>query len=164
MQHTVPPEGLVRSFIAVSALALVAACARPSLDLSTVPARPEPAIASAMVGMWSGTVFESEADPGTPFTLVQIQHRDGTVTGQLAFNGSSIPLADVKVLEATADRYVALIGPYVSPRDARQVVARLDAQLVGRTLTGTVYARSVDGGRAYRGRFTAARAPGVDVM
>ena len=164
MLYTVPPEGLVRSFIAVSALLLAAACARPSLDLSTVPARPGPAVANAMVGMWSGTVFESEADPGTPFTLVQVQHRDGTVSGQLAFNGSRIPLADVTVLEATTDRYVALIGPYASPRDARQIVARLEAQLVGTTLSGTVYARSVDGGKAYKGRFTAERAPGVDVM
>ena len=163
MMYTVPPEGLVRSVIAVSAL-LLAACARPSLDLRTVPARPEPAIASAVVGMWSGTVFESETDPGTPFTLVQVQHRDGTVSGHLAFNGSDMPLADVIVLEATADRYVALIGPYATPRDSRQVVARLDAHRVGPTLTGTMYARPVNGGKAYKGRFTAERAPAVDIM
>ena len=159
-----PREGPVRSVIAVSALVLATACVHPSLDLNSVPARPEPAVANAMVGMWSGTVFESEADPGTPFTLVQVRHLDGTVSGQLVFSGTRIPLTDVKVLEATADRYVALIGPYASPRDARQVVARLDAQLVGQTLTGTVYARPVDGGKAYKGRFTAERAPGVDVM
>jgi hypothetical protein len=124
----------------------------------------EPAVANAMVGMWSGTVFESEADPGTPFTLVQVRQTDGTVSGQVAFNGSSIPLTDVKVLEATADRYVALIGPYASPHDASQVVARLEAHRVGEKLTGTVYARSVDGGKAYKGRFTAERAPGVNAM
>ena len=154
----------MRSFIAITALVITAACARPSLDLSTVPAPAEPAMANAMVGMWSGTVFESDADPGTPFTLVQVKHADGTVTGQLAFNGSRLPITDVKVLEATADRYVALIGPYASGRDSRQVVARLDAQLVGQTLTGTVYARPVDGGKAYKGRFTAERAAAVDVM
>jgi len=159
--YTMPPEGPVRSAIAVSALILTVACARPSLDLNTVPARPERAVANAMVGMWAGTVFESENGPGTPFTLVQVQHQDGTVSGQLAFNGSSIPLTDVKVLEATADHYVALIGPYAGPRDAGPVVARLDAQLVGQTLTGTVYARPVNGGKAYKGRFTAERAPGV---
>jgi hypothetical protein len=164
MLHTEPREGLVRTDLAVTALMLTAACARPSLDLSTVPARPEPAVANAMVGMWSGTVFESEADPGTPFTLVQVQHQDGTVSGQLAFNGSRIPLTDVKVVEATADHYVALVGPYTSERDARQVVARLDAQLVGQKLTGTMYARPVEGGKAYRGRFTAERAPGIGVM
>ena len=164
MLYTVPPEGLLRSFIDVPILMLATACARPSLDLSTVPNRPEPAVASAMVGMWSGTVFESEADPGTPFTLVQVQHPDGTVTGQLAFNGSKIPITDVKVLEATADHYVALIGPYTSPRDSRQVVARLEADRVGEKLTGKVYARSVDGGKAYKGRFTAERAPGVTAM
>ena len=163
MMYTVPPEGLVRSFIAGSAL-LLTACAHPSLDLRTDPARPTPATASAVVGMWSGTVFESEADPGTPFTLVQVRHLDGTVSGQLVFSGTRIPLTDVKVLEATADRYVALIGPYASLRDARQVVARLDAQLVGQTLTGTVYARPVDGGKAYKGRFTAERVPGVGAM
>jgi hypothetical protein len=164
MLYTVPPEGLMRTFTAVTALMLATACAHPSLDLSTVPARPEPAVASAMVGMWAGTVFESEADPGTPFTLVQIQHRDGTVSGQIAFNGSSIPLTDVKVLEATADRYVALIGPYASPRDSRQVVARLEAVRIGDRLSGTVYARAVEGGKAYKGHFTAERAAGVTAM
>ena len=164
MLYTVPREGLMRTITAVIALVLVTACARPSLDLSTVPARTEPAVASAMVGMWAGTVFESEADPGTPFTLVQIQHRDGTVTGQIAFNGSSIPLTDVKVLEATADRYVALIGPYTSPHDSRQVVARLEAVRSGDKLSGKVYARAVDGGKAYKGRFTAERAAGVTAM
>ncbi len=154
----------MRSFTAVSALVLATACAHPSLDLHSVPTPAEPAVASAMVGMWAGTVFESEADPGTPFTLVQIQHRDGTVTGQLAFNGSTIPLTDVKVLEATADRYVALIGPYASPRDSRQVVARLEAVRVGDRLTGTVYARATEGGKAYKGHFTAERAPGVRGM
>jgi hypothetical protein len=163
MKYTVPQEGPVRATIAVSALVLIAACARPSLDLSLRPAPSEPAVANAMVGIWSGTVFESVADPGTPFTLVQVKHADGTVTGQIAFNGSSIPLTDVKVLEATADRYVALIGPYASPRDSRQIVARLDARLDGQTLTGKVYARPVDGGKAYKGHFTAERSPGVDI-
>ncbi len=114
--------------------------------------------------MWSGTVFESEADPGTPFTLVQVRHRDGTVSGQLVFDGSDIPLANVTVLEATADRYSALVGPYRTPRDDRPVVARLDGQISGTTLTGRMYARPVDGGKAYKGRFTAERVPGVDVM
>src|SRR5688500_20366103 len=86
-ENTMPREGLVRSAIAVSAFVL-AACARPSLDLNSVPARPDAAVANAMVGMWSGTVFESEADPGTPFTLVQVRHVDGTVSGQLVFSGS----------------------------------------------------------------------------
>ena len=154
----------MRSVIAVSALMIVTACVHPSLDLGTVPTRPAPAVARSLVGLWAGTVFESEADPGTPFTLVQIQHRDGTVTGQLAFNGSNIPLTDVKVLEATADRYVALIGPYTIPRDSRQVVARLDATRVGDKLSGKVYARGIEGGKAYKGHFTAERAPGITAM
>ena len=153
----------MRSFIAVSAL-LLTACAHPSLDLRTDPAHPTPEAASAVVGMWSGTVFESEADPGTPFTLVQVRHRDGTVSGQLVFDGSDIPLANVTVLEATADRYSALVGPYRMPRDDRSVVARLDGQITGTTLTGRMYARPVDGGKAYKGRFTAERVPGVGVM
>ena len=154
----------MRTFTAAVALMLATACARPSLDLTTVPTKPEPAVASAMVGMWAGTVFESEADPGTPFTLVQIQLADGTVSGQIAFNGSSIPLTDVKVLEATADRYVALIGPYASPHDSRQVVARLEAVRIGDKLSGTVYARAVEGGKAYKGHFNAERAAGVTAM
>jgi hypothetical protein len=164
MQETVPPEGPVRTVLAISALLVSVACARPSLDLSTVPTTPTPAGASAMVGMWTGTVYGSEADPGTPFTLLQVKHADGTVSGQIAFSGSKIPITDVKVLEASADRYVALIGPYASPHDARQVVARLEAQIIGGTLTGTMYARPVDGGKAFKGRFTAERAPGIDVM
>jgi hypothetical protein len=154
----------MRTAITISALLLTAACARPSLDLRAVPARPEAAVAGAMAGMWSGTVFESDADPGTPFTLVQVPHPDGTVAGQLVFNGSTIPLTDVTVLEATADRYVALIGPYTSPRDGRAVVARFEAQRVGGKLTGTVYARAVDGGKAYKGHFTAERAPVISGM
>ena len=163
MMYTVPPEGLVRSFIAGSAL-LLTACAHPSLDLRTDPARPTPAAASAVVGMWSGTVFESDADPGTPFTLVQVQHADGTVSGQLVFDGSDIPLADVTVVQATGDRYSALVGPYRTTRDDRPVVARLDGQITGRTLNGTMYARPVSGGKAYKGRFTAERVPGVGAM
>jgi hypothetical protein len=154
----------VRTTIIISALLLTVACARPSLDLDTVPARPETSVASTMVGMWSGTVFESEADPGTPFTLVQIRQSDGTVSGQIAFNGSNIPLTDVKVLEATSDRYVALVGPYASAVDAQPVVARLEAHLTGQRLSGTVYAKPVNGGKAYRGRFTAERAPGISGM
>ena len=159
-----PREGPVRSVIAISALVLATACVHPSLDLNSVPARPEPAVANAMVGMWSGTVFESEADPGTPFTLVQVQHADGTVSGQLVFDGSDIPLADVTVVQATADRYSALVGPYRTTRDDRPVVARLDGQITGQTLNGTMYARPVNGGKAYKGRFTAERVPGVGAM
>ncbi len=141
-----------------SALLLTTACARPSLDLNAVPARPEPAAVSTVAGMWSGIVFESDADPGTPFTLLQVRQRDGTLAGQLAFTGSTIPLADIRVLEATEERYVALVGPFTNARDSVQLVARLEGQVTGQTMTGTVYSRSINGGKAYKGRFRAERA------
>ena len=151
----------MRSLFALSAIVALS-CARPSLDLDTAPARPDASVASAVAGLWSGTVYESEADPGSPFTLVQVRRADGTLGGQMAFAGARIPLADVMVIEATADSYVALVGPYRSALASGDVVARIEASRVGDTLTGTLYARSVNGGRAYRGRFTAERTPLID--
>jgi hypothetical protein len=140
-------------------LIVAVSCARPSLDLATTPARPDSSVASAVTGLWSGTVYESEADPGSPFTLVQVRRADGTLGGQMAFAGARIPLADVTVIEATADTYVALVGPYRSELASSDVVARIEASRDGDTLTGTLYARPVKGGRAYKGRFTAERTP-----
>jgi hypothetical protein len=154
----------VRSLLIASALVISAACARPSLDLNAVPSRVEPDAAAAVIGMWSGLVYESEADPGTPFMLVQVRQSDGTVGGQLAFTGSSIPIADLKVLEASGTHYVALVGPFTNARDSVQIVARLEGQLVGRTLSGTIYSRSINGGKPYKGRFTAERARRLDTI
>jgi hypothetical protein len=154
----------MRFMFIASALVVSAACARPSLDLNAVPSRVEPAAASAVSGMWSGMLYESEADPGTPFTLVQVRQADGTLGGQLAFTGSSSPLADLKVLEASSDHYVAIVGPFTNSRDSVQIVARLEGQLVGRTMTGTVYSRSMNGGKAYKGRFKAERSRDVTLM
>ena len=108
-------------------------------------------------------VYESEADPGTPFTLVQVRQADGTLGGQLAFTGSAIPLTEVKVLEASGSHYVALVGHFSNSRDSSQIVARLEGELSGQTMKGTVYSRSTNGGKAYKGRFTAERSREVSM-
>ena len=154
----------MRFMFIAAALVVFAACARPSLDLNAVPSRVDPAAASAVAGMWSGMVYESEADPGTPFTLVQVRQNDGTLGGQLAFTGSSSPLVDLKVLEASGDHYVAIVGPFTNSRDSVQIVARLEGQLVGHTMTGTIYSRSMNGGKPYKGRFKAERSRDVSAM
>ena len=106
---------------------LAAACVHPSLDLNSASARPEPAVANAMVGMWSGTVFESEADPGTPFTLVQVRHPDGTVSGQLVFSGTRIPLTDVKAYMGHADVQTTML--YVHHVPQHDAAEKLSAAL-----------------------------------
>ena len=154
----------MRSPFAVALALTLAACARPMMNVSaTPPIRPDSDVAASLEGTWYGTVDAN--DSVGAFSLTQLGSIDGTVVGRLAFSGSVIAPAEVKLVEATDSSYVALVGPYFDPAAETDVVARIEGRVDGDKLEGTFYAQPVAGGRMTKGKLLAVRAhaPAADV-
>ena len=154
----------MRSSLAVTLALALAACARPMMNVSaTPPIRPDSDVAAALQGTWYGTVDAN--DSVGAFSLTQLGSIDGTVVGRLAFNGSVIAPAEVKLIEATDSSYVALVGPYFDPAADADVVSRIEGRVDGDKLEGTFYTQPVAGGRVTKGKVLAVRAhaPAADV-
>ena len=148
----------------------------PSLPLSVLrstfaaPTRELPARRSALAvpqlvasfaGVWEGTLYPDGSDEGAPFSLlhgVALDASRGGVIGHVAFPGRDDSVAaDVRLLEASATTYVALVGPYYDAAVNAQVVTLLEARRVGDRMTGSYRVRPVAGGRCVDGHFVAMR-------
>jgi hypothetical protein len=154
----------MRSSLAIALALALAACARPMMNVAaTPPIRPDSDVAAALEGTWYGTVDAS--DSVGAFSLTQLGSIDGTVVGRLAFSGSVIAPAEVKLVEATDSSYVALVGPYFDPALDADVIARIEGRVDGDKLQGTFYTQPIAGGRVTKGKVLAVRAhaPSGDV-
>lgn len=119
---------------------------------------PAAQVMASLSGLWSGTLFVTGEDEGTPFSLHQGGcATEGDVVGRLAFTGTQRAPAEVQLLEASATTYVALVGPYHDPASNAQMLTVLEARRTGDRLYGTYRVRPVMGGRTTEGRFVAIR-------
>ena len=117
-----------------------------------------PQVMNDLSGVWTGTLFLSGEEGGTPFSLQQGGCvAEGDSAGRLAFTGTRVAPAEVQLLEASATTYVALVGPYQDPASNAEMVTVLEARRAGDRLYGTYRVRPVTGGRATEGRFVAVR-------
>lgn len=145
-------------WLAVALVLVLPACRAPSLDVDAdPPIRIAPALQDLYSGEWHGTSFREGDAVGTPWTLVQTVSIDGTPVGRLTFVGTTIPPANVKLVQANDSSFVSLIGPYYSPTLSGDVVTRVEGNISADRMWGTFYARPVSGGDAMKGRFDAVK-------
>ena len=127
-------------------------------DGNRAPMCSTPQVMDDLSGVWTGTLVLSGENEGTPFSLQQGGcATEGGVTGRLDFTGTQGAPAEVKLLEASATTYVALVGPYQDPATNAELLTVLEARRAGDRMYGTYRVRPVTGGRATEGRFEAIR-------
>ena len=128
-------------------------------DAARAPMCAAPQVLDDLSGIWTGTLVGPGEKEGTPFSLQQGGcATEGGATGRLDFTGTEGAPAEVKLLEASATTYVALVGPYQDPATNAELVTVLEARRAGDRLYGTYRVRPVTGGRATtEGRFEAVR-------
>jgi len=121
-----------------------------------------PQVVSGFAGVWNGVLYRDEHEAGVPFSLLQnvvVDARSGGAVGHVAFatNRDSVA-AEVRLLEASATTYVALVGPYYDADAGAQVVALLEARRAGDRMWGSYQVRAVEGGYCVGGSFVAVKA------
>lgn len=120
-----------------------------------------PQVMDDLSGIWTGTLVLSGENEGTPFSLQQGEcAAQSGMTGRLDFTGTEGAPAEVRLLEASATTYVALVGPYHDPATNVELLTVLEARRAGDRLYGTYRVRPATGGRATtttEGRFEAVR-------
>lgn len=142
------------------------------------PARRQPAayvapsLALSFAGVWDGALYADESGASVAFSLMQngagpqprsASADDGAaqnpIVGRAAFAGRDDAVAAaVRLLEASATTYVALVGPYYDAAADAQVVTLLDGRRSGERMWGTFRTRPVAGGAAaVEGRFVAVK-------
>lgn len=117
----------------------------------------EPRVIAQLAGTWNGTLFLSDSDRGTPFSLMQHPTSD-LYRGTLAFPKSLLEPADVRLLEASDTTFVALAGPYFDPDMQDDILTLIEARRDGNRLWGNFCSRRSDGPRQAKRRFVAFRA------
>ncbi|MGQ0764758.1 MAG: hypothetical protein ACT4OZ_03735 [Gemmatimonadota bacterium] len=118
---------------------------------------------AAFAGTWRGEL-RGENGQCESFTLLRDASADSAVAGRFLFYVShEVAPTGVRLLEASASSFVALIGPYYDPRHATEMVTVLEGVRRGDELAGEFYTR-VRGVRdnVRSGRFVAVRAERTD--
>jgi hypothetical protein len=119
----------------------------------------KPSSLAAFAGTWRGELHDENGGCDS-FTLLRDSSADAAVAGRfLFFVSHNIAPTGVKLLEASATSFVAMIGPYYDPRDDAEMVTVLEGVRRGNELTGQFHTR-VRGWRetVRSGRFVAVRA------
>jgi hypothetical protein len=123
--------------------------------VNPAPAPTLTAVSDRLIGTWRGQGFDAGSTKPQRFTLSWERAPDGGLKGTIAFQpGESY---GITVLSASDTTIVYQSEPHRSPTLKGEVVTRTRARFVGDSLVGTYLARSTQGGRVLRGRFTATR-------
>jgi len=123
--------------------------------MNPAPAQAMTAVSDRLIGSWQGQGLDAGSTKAQRFTLTWERAPDGGLKGTIAFQpGESYA---VKLVSASDTTIVYESDPHRSPTLKGEVVTRTRARFVGDSLVGTYLARSTQGGRVLRGRFTATR-------
>ena len=114
---------------------------------------------SALLGNWRGELVD-ESESREPFTFLRDASSDASVAGRFLFFATrQVAPTGVKLLEASSQAFVALVGPYFCPRENTDVLTVFEGVRRGERLEGTFYTRVLNWRDAVRsGRFVATRA------
>jgi hypothetical protein len=114
---------------------------------------------SALVGNWRGELIDGDGGRER-FTFLRDASSDAAVAGRFLFFATrDIAPTGVKLLEASSQSFVALVGPYFCPRENTDVLTVFEGIRRGDQLEGTFYTRVLNWRDAVRsGRFVATRA------
>ena len=113
------------------------------------------ALPDRLLGTWKAQGYDAGSSRGQPFTITWSRAPDGSLTGNIAFEGGE--QYDVKVVSTTDTLIVYQSEPHRSPTLKTQVVTRTQARFVGDTLVGSYTARAGKGGKTLKGTFRATR-------
>ncbi len=113
------------------------------------------ALPDRLLGSWKAQGYDAGSSRAQPFTITWTRAPDGSLTGNIAFEGGE--QYDVKVVSTTDTMIVYESEPHRSPTLKAQVVTRTQARMIGDTLVGSYTARAGKGGKTLRGTFRATR-------
>jgi hypothetical protein len=119
------------------------------------PGQTMTALPDRLLGSWKAQGYEVGSSRGQPFTITWTRAPDGSLAGNIAFEGGE--QYDVKVVSTTDTSIVYQSEPHRSPTLKTQVVTRTQARFVGDTLVGSYTARAGKGGKTLKGTFRATR-------
>jgi hypothetical protein len=140
-----------RDVSATDTTALVDTADRDTLGRgATMSAMPE-----RLLGSWKAQGYDAGSSRAQPFTITWTRAPDGSLTGNIAFQGGE--QYDVKVVSTTDTLIVYESEPHRSPTLNAQVVTRTQARMIGDTLVGNYTARAARGGKTLKGTFRATR-------
>jgi hypothetical protein len=136
---------------------------KPMYAFTPIPpareASQKPAAVAALFGSWRGR-FIDESGNEQSFTLLRDTSLDASVAGRFLFFATrDVSPTGVKLLEASQQAFVALIGPYYDPTENTHVVTVLEGVRKGEVLEGTFHTCLHEWRKIVRrGQFTATRA------
>lgn len=103
----------------------------------------KPSAVAALAGTWRGQLVD-ENGKAEAFTLLRDTSSDAAVAGRfLFFVTRDIAPTGIRLLEASAAAFVALLGPYYDPRENGDVITVFEGMRRGATIEGTWYSRLV---------------------
>jgi hypothetical protein len=113
------------------------------------------ALPDRLLGSWKAQGYDAGSSRAQPFTITWTRAPDGSLSGNIAFEGGE--RYGVKVVSTTDTLIVYQSEPHLSPTLKARVVTRTQARMVGDTLVGSYTARAAKGGKTLRGTFRATR-------
>jgi hypothetical protein len=118
----------------------------------------KPAAVAALAGTWRGELID-ETGIREIFTLLRDGSHDSAVAGRFLFFAThDIPPTGVRLLEASATAFVALIGPYFDPHTDADVVTVLEGVRRNEDIEGSFYTKAQNWRNTLRsGHFIAKR-------
>ena len=120
----------------------------------------KPAAVVALAGNWRGEMVVDGSGDRVPFTLLRDRSSDAAVAGRFLFFAThDVAPTGMKLLEASNNSFVALVGPYYCPRVNAHVMTIFEGVRRGQQMEGTFYTRVQNWRDTVRsGHFTAALA------
>jgi hypothetical protein len=107
-------------------------------------------------GTWRGE-FVDQSGTSRAFAFLRDRSNDAAITGRMMFFVTKdVAPTGVKLLDASAKSFVAMVGPYFDPRENADVITVFEGTRVGHAVAGAFYTR-LNGYREnlHEGHFTA---------
>ena len=102
----------------------------------------KPAAVAALAGNWRGEMVVDGSGDRVPFTLLRDRSSDAAVAGRFLFFATrDVAPTGMKLLEASSNTFVALVGPYYCPRENADVMTIFEGVRCGKKMDGTFYTR-----------------------
>ena len=119
------------------------------------PGQTMTALPDRLLGSWKANGYDAGSSRAQPVTIPWTRAPDGSLVGNIAFQGGE--QYRVKVVSTTDTLIVYESEPHLSPTLKARVVTRTQARMVGDTLVGSYTAKAGKSGKTLKGTFRATR-------
>jgi len=138
---------------------LIALSGPPGRSARTTATMPQPdsvALASKLVGRWTGKRFDSSSTTGQQYTMQWKKDTTGALVGTVSMPGGSSYAT--RVVWSSDTGFITESAPHQSAKLGEQVVTRTLSHFKGDSLTGTFEMRPMSyKGHSQTGRFSASK-------